>query len=175
MPSRSANSRSDRARPAASSSNHARLLRDRLDQRGSHFERSFCIATPGSTSLISIPRRPNATGAVSSSESPGIAWAHPVEGRCSAARQEAVLIGPVERQIEFGMPRRSEFYGLPAVQDRLDQLGAQKGEVDEAPDIATGDAIALGQLPQRSGASGGELLEPRTPARDRLDQRGVTS
>src|SRR6267378_3794783 len=172
MPSRSANSRSDRARPAASSSNHARLLRDRLDQPGSHFERSF---VPGSTSLISIPRRLNATGAVSSSESPGIAWAHPVEGRCSAARQEAVLIGPVERQIEFGKTRRSEFYGLPAVQDRLDQLGAQKGEVDEAPDIATGDAIALGQLPQRSGASGGELLEPRTPARDRLDQRGVTS
>jgi len=61
------------------------------------------------------------------------------------------------------------------VQDRLDQLGAQKGEVDEAPDIATGDAVALGQFPQRSGASGGKLLEPRSSARDRLDQRGVAS
>jgi hypothetical protein len=32
---------------------------------------------------------------------------------------------------------------LPALQDRLDQLGTQKGKVDEAPDIATGDAVAL--------------------------------
>src|SRR6266566_5580237 len=95
------------------------------------------------------------------------------EGR-SSARQEAALIGPVERQIEFSKTRRSELDGLPALQDRLDQLGAQKGEVDEAPDIATGDAVALGQFPQRSGAPGGKLLEPRTPTRDRLDQRGVT-
>src|SRR5437660_304562 len=94
-------------------------------------------------------------------------------GSGSSARQEAALIGPVERQIEFGKARRSEFDGLPAVQDRLDQLGAQKGEVDEAPDIATGDAAALGQFPQRSRASGGKLLEPRAPAGDRLDQRGV--
>src|SRR6267378_1650825 len=102
-----------------------------------------------------------------------LAWTNSVEGR-SSARQETALLGPVERQIEFGKTRRREFEGLPAVQDRLDQLGAQKGEVDETPDIATGDAVALGQLPQRSGASGGKLLEPRAPARDRLDQRGVT-
>src|SRR6202165_739994 len=97
-----------------------------------------------------------------------------VKGR-SSAPQEAALIGPIERQIEFGKARRSEFDGLPAVQDHLDQLGAEKGEVDEAPDIAPGDAVALGQFPQRSGASRGELLEPRSPARDRLDQRGVAS
>src|SRR5438270_12722532 len=95
-----------------------------------------------------------------------LAWAraHPVEDR-SSARKQAALIGPVERQIEFGKARRSEFDGLPAVQDRLDQLGAQKGKVDEAPDIATGDAVALGQFADRSGASGGKLLEPRPPAR----------
>jgi len=75
------------------------------------------------------------------------AWAPPVAGR-SSARQEAALIGPIERQIEFGEARRSELDGLPAVQDHLDQLGAQKGEVDQAPDIATGDAVALGQLLQ---------------------------
>src|SRR3981189_3262688 len=103
-----------------------------------------------------------------------LAWTHSLEGR-SSVRQEAALIGPVEWQIESGKTRRSEFDGLPAVQDHLDQLGAQKGEVDQAPDIATGDAVALGQFPQRSGASGGKLLEPRAPARDRLDQRGVTS
>src|SRR6266404_8530321 len=90
-----------------------------------------------------------------------LAWTHSVEGR-SSARQEAALIGPVERQIEFGKARHSEFDRLPALEDRLDQLGAQKGEVDEAPDIATGDAVALGQFPQRSGAAGGELLEPRS-------------
>src|SRR5437899_67750 len=99
-------------------------------------------------------------------------WTHSIEGRSSVSEQ-AALIGPVERQIEFGKTRRREFDGLPAVQDRLDQLGAQKGEVDEAPDIATGDAVALGQFPQRSRASGGELFEPRAPAGDRLDQRGV--
>src|SRR5207302_10408876 len=101
-------------------------------------------------------------------------WTRCIAGRSSVSEQ-AALIGPVERQIESGKTRRSEFDGLPAVQDRLDQLGAEKGEVDEAPDIATGDAVALGQFPQRSRASGGKLLEPCSPARDRLDQRGVTS
>jgi hypothetical protein len=48
-----------------------------------------------------------------------LAWTHFVEGR-SSARKQAALIGPVERQIEFGKTRRSEFDGLPAVQDRLD-------------------------------------------------------
>jgi cytosine/adenosine deaminase-related metal-dependent hydrolase len=91
-----------------------------------------------------------------------------VEGR-SSIREQAVLIGPVERQIEFGKTRRSEFDGLPAFQDRLDQLGAQKGEVDEAPDIATGDAVALGQFPQRSRASGGKLLEVSSRSRQRHD------
>src|SRR5437899_11839830 len=103
-----------------------------------------------------------------------LAWTHSIEGRSSVSEQ-AALIGPVEWQIEFGKTRRREFDGLPAVQDRLDQLGAQKGEVDEAPDIATGDAGALGQFPQRSRASSGKLFEPRAPAGDRLDQRGVAS
>src|SRR6266851_435627 len=63
-----------------------------------------------------------------------LAWTHSVEGR-SSVRQETTLIGPVERQIEFGKTRRSEFDGLSALQDRLDQVGTQKGEVDEAPNI----------------------------------------
>src|SRR2546430_2459682 len=88
-------------------------------------------------------------------KSPGLGLdTHSVRVR-SSARQEAALLGPVERQIEFGETRRGEFEGLPALQDRLDQLGAQKGEVDEASDIATSDAVALGQFLQRSGASGG--------------------
>src|SRR6267142_5457309 len=103
-----------------------------------------------------------------------LTWTRFCRGR-SSARQQATLIGPVERQIEFSETCCRELDGLPAVQDRLDQLGAQKGEVDEAPDITTSDAVALGQFPQRSGAPGGKLLEPRAPARDRLDQRGVRS
>jgi hypothetical protein len=42
-----------------------------------------------------------------------------------------VLLGPVERQIEFGQPRRGELDGLPPLQDRLDQLQAQEGEADQ--------------------------------------------
>jgi hypothetical protein len=61
-------------------------------------------------------------------EAQALAWTHSIECR-SSAHQKAALIGPVERQIEFGKTRRSEFDGLPALQDRLDQLGAQKGEV----------------------------------------------
>src|SRR5437016_208189 len=66
MPSRSANSRSDRARPAASSSNHARPRAIALISVGSHFDLSFSDATAGSTSLISTPRRLKPTGVVSS-------------------------------------------------------------------------------------------------------------
>src|SRR5436309_7339855 len=66
MPSRSANSRSDRARPVTSSSNHARPRASALISVGSHLELSFCVATADSTSLISPPRRRKATGAVSS-------------------------------------------------------------------------------------------------------------
>src|SRR6267142_6611226 len=52
-------------------------------------------------------------------------WAPSVAGR-SSARQEAALIGPIERQIEFGKARPSELDGLPAVQDHLDQLGGSE-------------------------------------------------
>src|SRR5713226_7874039 len=59
-------------------------------------------------------------------------------------RDKKGRVGALEpRQIEFGKTRRREFEGLPAVQDHLNQLGAQKGEVDEASEIATSDAVAL--------------------------------
>ena len=48
--------------------------------------------------------------------------------------------------IDAAQPRRGEFGGLPALQNCLDQLRAQKGEVDETPDVAPGDAVAFGQL-----------------------------
>ena len=89
--------------------------------------------------------------------------------------EQSVLLGPVERQIEFAQTRRGEFTGLPPLQDRLDQLRAQEGKANETPDVAPGDAVTLGQFLERSNAAGGELLKPRAPARDRLDQRRITS
>ena len=62
---------------------------------------------------------------------------------CGLAGEQSVLLGPVERQIEFGETRRSEFDGLPTLQARLDQLWAQEGEVNQAPDIAPSDAVTI--------------------------------
>src|SRR5271155_4472324 len=88
------------------------------------------------------------------------AWGTPVR-RCGLACQQFVLLRPVQRQIEFGQPRRGEFDGLPALQDRLDQLRAQEGEANETANVAPGNAVTLGQLLKRSGAADGELLKPR--------------
>ena len=43
-----------------------------------------------------------------------------------SACEQFVLLRPVQRQIEFGQPRRGERDGLPALQDRLDQFRAQE-------------------------------------------------
>src|SRR5712671_987637 len=89
--------------------------------------------------------------------------------------EQSALLGPAQRQIDFRQPRRCELDGLPTLQDRLDQLRAQEGEANQTPDIAPGYAITLGQLLEGSGAAGGELLKPRAPTGDRLDQRRITS
>src|SRR5262249_17453430 len=59
-----------------------------------------------------------------------------------SACEEFVLLGPVERQIEFSHTRRSEGDGLAALQDRVDEKRAQEGEVNEAPDVTPRDAVA---------------------------------
>src|ERR1700745_2327888 len=94
---------------------------------------------------------------------------------CGLAREQFVLLRPVQRQIEFGQPRRSERDGLPALRDRLDQLRAQEGEANETANVAPGNAVMLSQLVERSGAAGGEFLKPHAPPRNRLDQRRITS
>src|SRR5207248_9945505 len=81
---------------------------------------------------------------------------------------------PVQRQIEFGQPRRGERDGLPALQDRLDQLRAQEGEANETANVAPGNAVTFGQLLERPGAANRDLLKPRAPPRNRLDQRWIT-
>src|SRR5262244_4470761 len=92
-----------------------------------------------------------------------------------SACEEFVLLGPVERQIEFAQSRRGERDGLAAFQDRVDEKRAQEGEVDEATDVTPRDAVTRGQLLERSDAPGGQLLKPRTPPHDRLDQCRITS
>src|SRR5437868_7202260 len=94
---------------------------------------------------------------------------------CGLACEQFLLLRPVQRQIEFGQPRRRERDGLPALQDRLDQLRAQEGEANETANVAPRDAVTPGQLLERSGAAGGELLKPRAPPRNRLYQRRITS
>ena len=71
-----------------------------------------------------------------------------------SACEQPVLLGPVERQIEFGQTRRGELDGLAALQDGLDQLRAQKGKIDEASDITSRDAVAKGELLERSYVAG---------------------
>jgi hypothetical protein len=63
-----------------------------------------------------------------------------------------VLLGPVERQIEFAQTRRCELYGVAAFRDRFGEPGAQESEIDEASDVTPSDTVALGQLhgPKRS-------------------------
>ena len=78
-----------------------------------------------------------------------------------------MLLRPVQRQIELGQPRRGELDGLPALQDRLDQLRAQEGEANETANVAPANAVTLGQLLERSGAAADELLKPRAPPRNR--------
>src|SRR5437764_15349186 len=93
----------------------------------------------------------------------------------NSACEQAVLLDPAQGQIEFGQPRRGELDGLPPLQDRLDQLRAQEGETNETAYVAPGNAIALGQLLERSGAAADELLKPRAPTHKRLDQGRITS
>src|SRR5262245_8889866 len=49
-------------------------------------------------------------------------------------REQPVLLRPIERQIEFGQTRRRERHGLAGLQDRFDELWAQKCEIDQTAD-----------------------------------------
>ena len=90
------------------------------------------------------------------------AWGTSVRS-CGLACEQFVLLRPVQRQIEFGQSRRGELDGLPALQDRLDQLRAQEGEANETANVASANAVTLGQFLERSDAADGELLKPSAP------------
>src|ERR1700730_18072424 len=74
---------------------------------------------------------------------------------CGLACEQFVLLGPVQRQVEFGQPRRGELDGLPALQDRLDQLRAQEGEANETANVAPG-------MPSRLAMSWSDRAGPLT-------------
>src|SRR6202040_3965186 len=80
---------------------------------------------------------------------------------CGLACEQFLLLRPVQRQIEFGQPRRGVKDGVPALQDRLDQLRAQEGETNETANMAPGKTGTLGQQSDRSGAAHDELLKPQ--------------
>jgi hypothetical protein len=65
----------------------------------------------------------------------------------------------------FGQPRRGKRDGLPALQDRLDQL--REGEANETANVAPGNALTLGRLLERSAlpvASSSNHARPRAIA-----------
>src|SRR5215472_7556527 len=66
MPSRVASSSSDRTRPVANSSNHARPRTTALISAGSRLEGWFCSVSPGNTTLVATPRRLKSTAVVNS-------------------------------------------------------------------------------------------------------------
>src|SRR6516162_707412 len=68
---------------------------------------------------------------------------------CGSACEQSALLSPIQRQIKFGQTRRGQLDGLPALQDRFDQLRAQEGETNKPADVAPGDAVTLGQRLQR--------------------------
>ena len=94
---------------------------------------------------------------------------------CGLGSEKPVLLGPVERQVELGQTHRGKLDRLPALQDCLDQLWAQEGQTNKTPYITPADAVAFGQLLQRSRSAGDQLLKPRAPACNRLDQRQIAS
>src|SRR5947208_11408627 len=102
------------------------------------------------------------------------AWGTSVRS-CGLACEQFVLLHPVQWQVKFRQPGRGELDGLPALQDRLDQLRAQESQANETANVAPGNALTLGQHLERSGAASGELLKPRAPPRNRLDQRRIAS
>ena len=83
---------------------------------------------------------------------------------CGSACEQFALPGPVQRQIEFGQTRPGQRDGLPALQDRVDQLRAQEGETNKPADVAPGDAVTLGQRLQRRRPAGDQFVKPRAPA-----------
>src|SRR5260370_29343124 len=87
------------------------------------------------------------------------AWGTSVRS-CGLACEQFVLLGPVQRQVEFGQPRRGELDGLSALQDRLDQLRAQEGEANETANVAPANAVTLCPLPERTGPAAREILKP---------------
>ena len=49
---------------------------------------------------------------------------------CGSTCEQSALLAPVQRQIKFGQTRRGQLDGLPALQDRFDQLRAQEGKTN---------------------------------------------
>jgi len=61
--------------------------------------------------------------------------------------QKPLLLVPIQRQLDGARePRRAQVDRLLAFEDRFDDVGSQEGEGDQPPNIALGDALALGAM-----------------------------
>ena len=101
------------------------------------------------------------------------AWGASSELRFSLRAVSAALSSPAADRVRSAASQWHD--GLPALQDRLDQLRAQEGEADEYGECSAGKCRHAGQLLERSGAAGGQLLKPRAPPRNRLAEGRITS
>jgi hypothetical protein len=75
----------------------------------------------------------------------GASWLGPRPGAnlrvYDLACEQLVLLGPVQRQINLCQTRHGKHDRLATLQDRLDQLWAQKGETNETANVAPGNAV----------------------------------
>jgi hypothetical protein len=63
----------------------------------------------------------------------------------SSEAQARALVLPAQRPVpqQLGQPQP---LGLPAVEDRLDEVGGEAGERQEAADLGVGDALLLDEV-----------------------------
>src|SRR5580693_6787721 len=157
MPSRLANSWSERARPVASSSNHARPRAIALISAGSHLEPCFCGANPGRTNLASAPRRVKATVAVSST-APSLAASDADDGTSPPNRRprRSLMMIVLSSTMIFSTSSRTSFARSPGEPPSAAAIRAAR--LSKFPNLVARHAGCAKPLDQarRAGQRGGQ-------------------
>lgn len=65
---------------------------------------------------------------------------------------------------------RASCLGLPAVENGLGDIGGKEGEFEDAPNVALGKLLSVGDVPERFELSGDEPVEPGIGPDDAPDQ-----
>jgi hypothetical protein len=69
---------------------------------------------------------------------------------------------PIPQQLRQPQPLR-----LPPVEDRLDEVGREAGERQQAADVGEGDALVLGEVGDRRRLNALDLAPPEVGADER--------